>query len=539
MKKNKNSIVFKSLIGIILVLVIFSTIVSIIGYNGFTDSLMEQYADGSFRTAAAAELYLDLDRFEDYVNSGGETYEYRAAHDVIEALCNSTGSTFIYVIIPDVTDYEHITFIFSTINHESSYTCYDFGYVRKTTNNDYKNKYRNLYENVSDKEMVIRDSAGIETDRHITAMKALRDSSGEFKGILCVQRQLTGLSEARARYLMKVTLALVITSIVVIIVQALYLNYTILRPFRKIEQEADRFASDNIKPETPLSKQIRSRDEIGVLASSIDAMEEQIVNYVDNLTKVTSEKERLSTELSLASKIQAAMIPNTFPAFPNNKDFDVYASMIPAREVGGDFYDFFLIDNDHLCMVIADVSGKGVPAALFMMATKIMLANFAKMGKSPGEILSAANEAICANNKEEMFVTVWLGIIELSTGRLVSANAGHEYPIVKSAQGGYEIVKDKHGFVIGGLSGMVYKEHETILEPGAKLFLYTDGVPEATDASGKMFGLERLIDTLNAAKDAAPDGIIENVGKAVDEFVSGAEQFDDLTMLSFVYNGNT
>ena len=213
--------------------------------------------------------------------------------------------------------------------------------------------------------------------------------------------------------------------------------------------------------------------------------------------------------------------------------------MEPAKEVGGDFYDFFLVDDDHLCVVIADVSGKGVPAALFMMASKIILANNAMLGKSPAQILQDTNAAICSNNREEMFVTVWLGILELSTGKLVAANAGHEYPVVKQPGEDYTLLKDKHGFVIGGMDGVKYAQYEVQLKPGSKLFLYTDGVPEATDSEEKLFGTDRMLAALNALPDADPKAILEGVRKAVDGFVREAEQFDDLTMVCVEYRGNT
>ena len=265
-------------------------------------------------------------------------------------------------------------------------------------------------------------------------------------------------------------------------------------------------------------------------------MEEKIVRYVDDLTKVTAEKERISTELSLATKIQASMLPSIFPPFPDRTEFDIFASMDPAKEVGGDFYDFLLIDDDHLCLVMADVSGKGVPAALFMMATKIILANYAKMGKKPSEILSAANTAICSKNREDMFVTVWLGILEISTGKLTAANAGHEFPVLKQGDK-FELYKDKHGFVLGGMDGMRYKEYEIMLKPGSKLFLYTDGVPEATNSEKQLFGTERMLAALNEQPDSHPEQILKNVRKSVDEFVKEAEQFDDLTMLCLEYIG--
>ena len=244
---------------------------------------------------------------------------------------------------------------------------------------------------------------------------------------------------------------------------------------------------------------------------------------------------RIESELNLASGIQADMLPNIYPAFPDRPEFDIYATMDPAKEVGGDFYDFFLVDDDHLCMVMADVSGKGVPAALFMMASKIILANNAMTGKSPAQILTDTNAAICSNNREEMFVTVWLGILEISTGKLTAANAGHEYPVIKHGDGKFEVLRDKHGFVIGSMNGVKYKEYEIMLEPGSKLFLYTDGVPEATDAEKKLFGVERMLDALNGNVDATPEQTLKNVRSAVDGFVKQAEQFDDLTMLCMEY----
>ena len=250
-----------------------------------------------------------------------------------------------------------------------------------------------------------------------------------------------------------------------------------------------------------------------------------------------AERERISSELSLATRIQADMLPNIFPAFPERTEFDIYASMDPAKEVGGDFYDFFLVDDDHLCMVMADVSGKGIPAALFMMASKIVIANNAKMGKSPAQILTDTNASICANNRHEMFVTVWLGVLELSTGRLTAANAGHEYPVLKQPDGRFELLKDKHGFILGGMDGIRYKEYELLLEPGAKLFLYTDGIPEAADAGGAMFGTERMLDALNKAPDLTPEQHLKTVRAAVNGFVDEAEQFDDLTMLCLEYKG--
>ena len=281
----------------------------------------------------------------------------------------------------------------------------------------------------------------------------------------------------------------------------------------------------------------RTGDEIEMLAESFTTLSKRTISYIEQITKITAEKERIGAELELATKIQADMLPNLYPAFPEREEFDIYATITPAKEVGGDFYDFFLIDDDHLGIVMADVSGKGVPAALFMMMSKILVNNYAMMGGSPAKVLEQTNTQICKNNDEDMFVTVWLGILDLSTGRLTAANAGHEYPVLLKPDGKFELYKDKHGFVVGGMSGLKFKEYTIDLKPGSKLFLYTDGVPEATDSEKELFGTDRMAAALNEKTDGSPKEILDTVRSSVNGFVKEAEQFDDLTMLCLEYRG--
>ena len=318
---------------------------------------------------------------------------------------------------------------------------------------------------------------------------------------------------------------------------ALALGKKIVKPLNTITKRISELSDSNL--EFKMEDAYRTGDEVEELAESFAAISHKTVAYMGEVRRVTAEKERIGAELSLATRIQAAMLPHVFPPFPNRSEFDIFASMDPAKEVGGDFYDYFLIDDNHLGLVIADVSGKGVPAALFMMASKIILQSVAMLGRSPGEILTKTNEAICSNNEAQMFVTVWLGILELSTGKLTAASAGHEYPVLRQCpDGAFELLKGKNGFVIGYIEGMCYDEYELQLEPGAKLFVYTDGVPEATNAQGELFGTERMLAALDAQSDAAPRDILKNVRAAVDDFVNDAEQFDDLTMLCVEYKGS-
>lgn len=251
-----------------------------------------------------------------------------------------------------------------------------------------------------------------------------------------------------------------------------------------------------------------------------------------------NEKHLYSTnkELGLATNIQRHMLPSIFPAFPERKEFDIYALMNPAKEVGGDFYDFFLIDDTHLGLVIADVSDKGVPAALFMMASKIMVQNYAMMGYSPKEVLSRVNRQICANNQDEMFVTVWLGILDLKTGLLTASNGGHEKPVVKHPNGHFEILNDKHNLVVGFFADSPYTEYEIQLEKGSKLFIYTDGIPECRDKDGQ-FGMDRTLELLNKYENESVENICKNVLNDVTAFMGNMDQFDDITMLCLEYIG--
>ena len=333
----------------------------------------------------------------------------------------------------------------------------------------------------------------------------------------------------------RMTIFLLIGVTLLTLAGALTLGKRIVMPLNNITKKIAQISSRDL--EFKMDASFRTGDEIEELAECFARISHKTVEYLETVKQVTAEKERIGTELALATDIQAAMLPHIFPAFPDRPEFDLYASMNPAKEVGGDFYDYFLVDNDHLCLVIADVSGKGVPAALFMMASKIIIQSYAMQGFSTGEILERTNTALCSNNEAEMFVTVWLGILELSTGKIKASNAGHEYPAVKFPDGQYELFKDKHSFVIGGMEGLRYKEYELVITPGTRLFVYTDGVPEATNAEEELFGTKRLLDALNSRPDESPQETLSTVRQAVDDFVQNAEQFDDLTMLCVEFKG--
>lgn len=281
----------------------------------------------------------------------------------------------------------------------------------------------------------------------------------------------------------------------------------------------------------------KTGDEIEKLSGSFKEMMTDITDYVENLQTITAEKERISAELGIATQIQADMLPRIFPAFPDREEFDIYASMNPAREVGGDFYDFFLIDDSHLAVVIADVSGKGVPAALFMVIAKTLIKNHAQFGSDPADIFTITNNQLCEGNEAGLFVTAWLGVLNLLTGEFVYVNAGHNPPLLKQAGGEFEYLKSPAGFVLAGMEDIRYTQRSTWFSKGDKLILYTDGVTEAENKEQEEYGSGRLRETVNRGKEKDAKTLVTEICRSVADFAGGAQQFDDITVVSLVYEG--
>ena len=280
-------------------------------------------------------------------------------------------------------------------------------------------------------------------------------------------------------------------------------------------------------------------NEIGRLAEDFIGLTEEMDDHVRRIEKITAENERIEVELDVASKIQAQMLPDPHPVFPDHPEIDICAYMDPAKEVGGDFYDYFLIDDDHLALVIADVSSKGVPAALFMVIAKTLIKNRGQMGEGPAALLCQVNNELNERNEAGFFVTVWIAVIELSTGKGVAANAGHEHPVICRKDGSFELVTYKHSPAVGLIEDIPYKEHSFELSPGDRLFVYTDGVPEATNAENELFGTDRMLECLNRDPGASNEAVLESLREEIDLFTEGVDQFDDITMLCYWHKKGT
>ena len=381
-----------------------------------------------------------------------------------------------------------------------------------------------------------------------TAGSPVKDDAGRTIAFVLADVTLGNVLDGAKGFALQFFLAMIVIVALIVWVMSRRIKKKIVSPINSITDACSAYIGDREKGELSRGRfealNIRTGDEIENLSLVMADMEHSLEGYVKDLTKVTAEKERINTELDLAYKIQTTILPNTFPPFPDRNEFDIFASMDPAKEVGGDFYDFFMIDDDHIGLVMADVSGKGIPAALFMMTSRTMLKDAALSGIGPARILEYVNARLSANNKYNMFVTVWMGILEISTGRLRWADAGHEEPII-FRNGKWSSLRKNSGTALGAFdpellaaSGRpAFTEQVLTMQPGDVILQYTDGVTEAMTAENKQFGTEQLIDTVRSAASTDPAVILPYIRGRIDSFVNGADQFDDITMMALRYNG--
>lgn len=541
-KSKKGFSLYTFVNGIVIALtVVFAVIVILIGSYAFTQSFTNEYNDSVYRIARFSAEVVDGDSIDDYLASteeevGSKFESYATTKQRLTSFCNNMGMSVIYVIKPS-DDYQSYTSIFNCLNDNSPFTEWELGHVEDINSNDYAEAYKNIIEKGSDREIVLREFNLNGANPHITALVPIKDSNGNVTAIMCVQRELQDLVDARRSFIQGVSGLAIVLLIISLLIVGRVLRKRLINPVKVIATETDRFAEENTLPEESLLSEIASPvKEVRALAVSIDKMESDTVKNIEDITRFTSEKERLDVELELAANIQKGMLPKREEFLADKDCFDVYASMNPAREVGGDFYDYYMLDDNHLVILIADVSDKGAGAAFFMAISMTLIRARAKMGGNAAEIIKYVDDVIAEKNSEGMFVTVWMAIIDLSTGHVNVCNAGHDYPAIMKGGEDYFVDKtSRHGPPIGFIPGARFKDYEFDINPGDRIFLYTDGLNEAKSASGERFGLDNILETLNAHKDATNEELVEAMIKRADAFEEGVPQFDDRTMLSFTY----
>ena len=532
----KVSLKTKAVFGIVLMTLVISITAVFLSYRIYANTMDEHYMTLATDLANTAAKMVDAEKIQQYVKTVEKDEDYDDQLDILRRIQEANNVDCIYIL--DYRGTETCTIMDTDPEME-------FGHVDP------------VVQPISQEEDGMVYISNTESYGWLcSAMVWMRDETGYGYALMNVDISMNDVMNDRMDFLRIVILAIVLVMVIACAFLVLLVNRFVVNPINQVARAALQYVSDRRTSEgrsastgvrristgedgeecSAISKlNIRTGDEIQALSEAIKTMELEINEYIQDLTTVTAEKERIGAELNVATQIQADMLPRIFPAFPEREEFDVYATMNPAKEVGGDFYDFFLVDDDHLAVVIADVSGKGVPAALFMVIAKTLIKNHAQNQEAPGTVFTQTNEQLCEGNDAGLFVTGWMGVLEISTGKFVYVNAGHNPPLLKRAGGTFEWLKSRPGFVLAGMEGVRYRENTLQLEPGDRLYLYTDGVTEATNSHEELFGDERLQNALNEYMDLPVEQFLPKIKECIDAFVGDADQFDDITMLALDY----
>ncbi len=518
--------------------VLLSATALLASYRMFSSTMTDYYQRLGTNLVRTLEGQLDADALDRYFETGEMDEAYYATQRFIRDLVESNDVEYLYVVRPHGTG---VTFLFdSDMEYSDSGAYTDGGYCALGSYVELVGDFAANLDNLlagRDVAPIVQQDASF--GWQMTAMTPVLHADGTMAGYVMADISMNDVMETRQNFLLAIAALLTAMTVAFVLISLIVVQRQVSMPIRLLTDATDAFIQNNTEElaagtATVNVPDIRTGDEVEQLTDAFRRMEQDVISYLRDFRQATAEKERIGAELNVATQIQADMLPRIFPAFPGREEFEIYASMTPAKEVGGDFYDFFLVDDDHLALVIADVSGKGVPAALFMVIAKTLLKNAAQTGLSPKDVLEKVNNQLCENNEAEMFVTAWLGIYEISTGKLTAANAGHEYPALRHGDGTFELVHDRHGFVLAGMENSRYREYELTLAEGDTLFVYTDGVAEATDAQNVLYGTDRMLNALNESGSGHPETLLHAVKEDIDRFVGEAPQFDDITMLSLL-----
>ena len=528
-RKLQNAVIGSfTILGVILILVI-----SFVVADQYIRKEMGNYRDSAFAYAKSAAELIDGDRIDRYLETGEKDEYYDEILLYLNTFRYNTDIQYFYVFVPEKDELVYIWDANVLKEGETEIDVYELG-------------DREVYWDKNDKDIIHAiyydkdqyNELALSNDEKYGSMASaytpIFDSNGEMVAMVGVDMYMTDLQADMRQFLNIVPLVILVIILVAIGVFYSFVKKRIVTPINTLRNVSKSMVQNLEKDET-IDVSINTGDEIEELFDSFNEMFGDVKEYINKLSAVTAEKERISAELDVAKHIQASMLPCIFPAFPERKEIDIYATMEPAKEVGGDFYDFFMIDDRHLAIVMADVSGKGVPAALFMVIGKTLIKDHTTPGRDLGQVFTEVNQLLCESNSEELFITAFEGVLDLVTGEFVYVNAGHEMPFICKAGGDFEPYKIRAAFVLAGMDGIEYRAGSTVLNPGDKIFQYTDGVTEATNPNNELYGMERLGAILNKVKGGTPQEILPAVKRDIDEFVGEAPQFDDITMLCLEY----
>lgn len=496
--------------------------------NIFRAEFIELYRIETLDTLRILANDIDGDKIVSMVESGttGEEYEeLQRRFNVVKE--ESTDMAYLYLVVPYDTYFIYV--LEAQTRADDPETLSSFGERYDYTDFDYEYFVPDVQNGRASEAPIYISYDGVGYNDSFSVWVPVKGSDGKTAAMIEADVNLSRMDALIRAHMNDIIIIMVLLLVALILLILITLSRTVVRPIQALTDEVNSYENGRYRPS---SYRFLFDDELMLLSNSFHEMIERIDFYIEERAREAVEKEHLEAELNLASRIQNSYLPNDFPAFPDRHDFDIYASMTPAKDIGGDFYDFFMPDEDHIILVIADVSGKGIPAALFMMASKMAIRNAAKFETRPSKILENANMQIIANNPENMFVTVWLGCVELSTGRLTYANAGHSRTLLFNG-GEWGYVETRCGLPLAAMEDFKYKDFELVLDRGSFLFQYTDGVTEAEREDCSQFGKDRLLEVAQGLETRDPREVLAEIRARVDEFVDGAPQFDDITMLGF------
>ncbi|MCR5536006.1 MAG: SpoIIE family protein phosphatase [Succinivibrio sp.] len=482
--------------------------------------------------AKSASRYVDGDRIAAYVATGQTDEYYELVQQYLNALLKTSSLDYFYIMHPTT---DGIVYIWDSSN------------VPEVKPNPLGTKYPYpkgcSYEimqemftlNPEEKPFFIKDETG---GAEISTVYPIYDSKGAMVALSMADVRVDSFNKDLVKFVLSIILSIAILVTLLTIILYIYIKKHIISPIKQLNRGTEDLVS-SIDQGTGFNFAIKTGDEIEDLAQSFKNMHQELKDYLQALSKATAEKERIDTELHLATNIQTSMLPKLTPNFASRSEFKIYGTMTPAKKVGGDFYDAFLIDQDHLAMVIADVSDKGVPAALFMVISKTLIKLRTELSDypSPAQVFKTVNQQLLENNDAGMFVTAWLIIVDLKNGQGHASNAGHEHPVLCHRDGRFELVEYQHSPPLGCLEDLEFEEHDFKLSAGDTIFVYTDGVAEAVNTQGEQFGTDGILKALNKNLGLAPEELVPAVCAELDHYVGEAEQFDDITMLAFTYLG--
>lgn len=534
MKKGRWKLQPKLLLGLVLMAAVLMAVLIPAIAELYRGRMEDYYTKLAFDQASIAAQIIDGDKIAGYYQTEQEDDYYRQISDYLLLVKQTVGLTYVYVVVPEA---EEMCYIWDVGEPGEEGVC-QLG-DRDAYYGGGKELMHSAFAADAPRTILITRN---ETYGYLaSAYVAILDSQGQPAALAGVDISMEMINQEIWQF---TAVALLLTGLVLVLAVVAYYYYIrriLIRPLGALHGAVRGLvAGGGMERLDSFQVDIHTGDEVEELADAFRYMLRELDEYIHNLSRVTAEKERIGAELNVATQIQADMLPRIFPPFPDRREFDIYATMNPAREVGGDFYDFFLVDENHLAVVIADVSGKGVPAALFMVIAKTLIKNYAQSGLEPGAVFDTVNNQLCENNQAGMFVTAFLGVLEISTGRFTWVNAGHNPPLISQPGGGYDWLKGKQNFVMAGMPGFCYRQQELTLRPGDCLFLYTDGVTEAMDAAGALYSGERLLAFFNQQNGHGPlEERLEGLRADIAAFAGGAEQADDITMLLLRLNETT